>query len=579
MKHTIVESWRWIRAMIIAMIVLSMSIVAITNAQSPASTDLTTGDVATLDAEQKLLADRFGKLEELFIRMSELEAAANPTRASLLQQAAQLSKQLATLQRLNLAVELLAKGQFSRALQEQESTKENLGKLLELLQSENRQSRIREDRQRIEALIKDVQRLEKLQRSLRGRTEAGQSKESAARDQEDIREQASKTDEELADALGEESKSQNEKDSPEPKPQDSKPSDSEKSDSEKSDSKNSDSKKSDSKKSDSKKSDSKPSESQNTPESESSKSSNKEQADSQEGESTPEKQPPASPPTREENARERLKSAQQRMKKATQEIKKDQRQEAVEEQWAAEEELRQAAEELERILVQLREEEIERSLADLESRFRRMLEMQNRVLDQSKRLMNTAGANDDRQIEIQASKLSIEERKILMEGQKALLLLQDEGSSMAFPEAVQQMNEDIAWTVEAFSQSKINSSTISTQEEIITALEEMIESLSETQKKMEEKKKKKDGQSQGGGGGGDQEQPLVDALAELRLIKTLQLRINSRTQRLAKDAGQIDDPKGEVENAGILEQLRELAGRQDKIQQVTRDILLEQTKK
>ncbi|MFN9941316.1 MAG: hypothetical protein ACK56I_17735, partial [bacterium] len=72
-----------------------------------------------LDAEQKILAERFAKLEELFLRMSELEAASNPTRSSLLQQAAQLSKQLATLQRLNLAAELLAKGQLSRALQEQ----------------------------------------------------------------------------------------------------------------------------------------------------------------------------------------------------------------------------------------------------------------------------------------------------------------------------------------------------------------------------------------------------------------------------------------------------------------------------
>jgi len=112
----------------------------------------------------------------------------------------------------------------------------------------------------------------------------------------------------------------------------------------------------------------------------------------------------------------------------------------------------------------------------------------------------------------------------------------------------------------------------------VGALEEMIESLTETQKKMDEKKKKKEGQAKGGGGG-DQSQPLVDALAELRLIKTLQLRVNNRTQRLAKDAGQIDDPTGTIENISLREQLHELAGRQDKIQQVTRDILLEQTKK
>ncbi len=267
------------------------------------------------------------------------------------------------------------------------------------------------------------------------------------------------------------------------------------------------------------------------------------------------------------------------MRQAQERLEKDERKEAVEEQWAAEEELRQAAEELERILLQLREEEIERSLADLESRFRRMLEMQGRVLDQSKRLLSAASPQDNRQIEIQASKLSVDERKILMEGQKALLLLQDEGSSMAFPEAVQQMNDDIASVVESLSQARVDSTIIATQEEIMAALEELIESLSETQKKLEEKKKNNSGQPPPGGGGEEQEQPLVDALAELRLIKTLQVRINNRTDRLAKEAGQVDDPTGNVENEGLRSQVRELAERQEKIQQVTRDIILEQAKK
>ena len=94
--------------------------------------------VKELEQQQKQLAQRFGKLEELFIRMSELEAAANPTRAGLLMQAAQMSKQLATLQRLSVAGDLLSQGQFTRAIQEQEAGRENLRKLLELLQSENR---------------------------------------------------------------------------------------------------------------------------------------------------------------------------------------------------------------------------------------------------------------------------------------------------------------------------------------------------------------------------------------------------------------------------------------------------------
>ncbi|MFN9914868.1 MAG: hypothetical protein ACK53L_19930, partial [Pirellulaceae bacterium] len=138
--------------------------------------------------------------------------------------------------------------------------------------------------------------------------------------------------------------------------------------------------------------------------------------------------------------------------------------------------------------------------------------------------------------------------------------------------------DDIAWVVDAFSQAQVTALNRQTQEEIVAALEELLESLTATQKKLEEKKKERAGGEQRGGGGEQEEQPLVDSLAELRLIKTLQLRINHRTDRLAADAGQQDDPTGEVEQAPIRGQLQELATRQDKIQQVIRDIVLEQAK-
>lgn len=592
-------------------------------------------EVKALDQEQRVLADRFSKLEELFIRMSELEAASNPTRASLLQQAAQLSKQLSTLQRLQSAADLLAKGQYSQAIKEQESTKDGLTKLLELLQSENRQSRIRDDRERIEALIKDIQRIERLQRSLRGRTEGGQDAQSAQRDQEDIRKQAEATEKGLtpedksnsdkddskdespkdADKENADKKNANDKDSSKsadnkkdvdqkknPDPKSDKSSDKMKEDSpdnqsdNKSDNKSHNSpKESESKPSEKKSdmkspgespqdSDGKPSDKQPSEQQESQKDSQSgkpQSGDSEAQDSESKKSKPEKPLTREEAARKRLQQAQKKMQQAQEELKNDERESATQEQQAAEEELRIAAEELERILRQLREEEVERSLADLESRLRRMLQMQTRVADQSKATRDTPRSNEDRTFEIQCSKLAIEERKVQMEGQKALLLLQDEGSSLAFPEAVEQVNRDVALVIEYFAGSRIDDSCIGLQSEIIRSLEEMIESLTETQRKMEEKKKKKESNPKqpGNQGGEQEEQPLVDALAELRLIKTLQLRINTRTERLANESGKADDPKGSVEDEGILRQLQDLSERQEKIKQVTRDIILEQTKK
>ena len=85
-----------------------------------------------LKLQQTQLATQYANLEEVFMRMSEIEAATNPTRAGLLLQAAQMSKQLATQQRMLQASDLLGKGQYSRAIPEQEASRENLKKLLEL---------------------------------------------------------------------------------------------------------------------------------------------------------------------------------------------------------------------------------------------------------------------------------------------------------------------------------------------------------------------------------------------------------------------------------------------------------------
>ncbi len=67
----------------------------------------------------------------------------------------------------------------------------------------------------------------------------------------------------------------------------------------------------------------------------------------------------------------------------------------------------------------------------------------------------------------------------------------------------------------------------------------------------------------------------MDKLAELRLIRTLQLRINKRTDWLAQQNGSPDDPLGQVVDPLLTEQARELADRQDRLESVLRDIILQ----
>ena len=540
----------------------------------------TAGNVVELVQQQKQLAQRFGKLEELFIRMSELEAAANPTRAGLLMQAAKMSKQLATLQRLSVAGDLLALGQYTRAIQEQEAGRENLKKLLELLQSENRSTRLRDERARLEDIQKEIRRLEQIQRGQTARTESGQDLKQAAADQKDIKEQLDKVASDLNTGKEESDKPEGSKEdqtkkdeqkSDEPKP--SEPSESDPKTEESNSNKPKDSKPSDSKPSDSKPKDSKPQEGKPSESKDPSDSnpSEKEQAEPADPSGSPKNSEPSKPESREDKARKKVESAQKRMQQAKEKLDEEKREEAVAEQREAERELREAIEELERILRQLREEEIERSLVDVETRLRRMLDLQRAVREQTEKLGNLTGDERERTLEIQANKLSIEQTKVVMEGQRALLLLQDEGSSTAFPEALEQVNADAQSVSKKLAEANVSSATQSIEDEIIGALEEMLESLKQVQKKREEKKKQQSQQQQQQSDPDDQ--PLVDSIAELKLLKTLQMRVNRRTQSLNQE-----DIVGQVVEASLQQELAALAQRQQKIHEVTRDILLKAAK-
>ncbi len=93
------------------------------------------------------------------------------------------------------------------------------------------------------------------------------------------------------------------------------------------------------------------------------------------------------------------------------------------------------------------------------------------------------------------------------------------------------------------------------EEEIVSSLEEMVAALVQVQKDNKDKaRQQQQGQPQQGQPG---EQPLVDKLAELRLIRTLQVRINNRTEALSQ---MLDDPSDAVGQASEGEVLKELYG-------------------
>ncbi len=253
------------------------------------------------------------------------------------------------------------------------------------------------------------------------------------------------------------------------------------------------------------------------------------------------------------------------MRDAQKKLAEAQRDQAVQKQEEAKRELELAKAELESILRQLREEEIGRTLAMLEARFRKMLELQNQVNTGTQRLDKVPAAERDHDDEIEAGRLSGQEAAIVAEADKALAVLHDEGSAVAFPEAVSDLRDDMEQVVVRLAQAKIDSMTQSLEDDIVVALEEMIAAFHKAQKEAQAQK--------GGQSGGESESPLVDVLSEIKMIRSMQMWVNQRTKRYTEMT-----KTEQAEAPDLIAALRKLSEREERIRRVTRDIVLGRNK-
>ncbi len=254
------------------------------------------------------------------------------------------------------------------------------------------------------------------------------------------------------------------------------------------------------------------------------------------------------------------------MRDARRRLEQANRRGAADEQEKALAELKLAKAQLEEILRQLREEEVERVLAALESRFRKMLEMQFAVNEGTVRLDSIAEDQRDHDVEIESGKLSRKESLITAEADKTLSLLREEGSSVAFPETVGQMREDMDQVAGRLARANVGQITQGIEQDIVKSLEEMIAALQKAQK--EQQMRRGGG---GHGGGGNQDQPLLDQIAELKMIRALQMQVNSRTQRYSK---LLTDGAEQATEPDLVEALKRLGEREERVYRTTRDIVV-----
>jgi hypothetical protein len=539
------------------------------------SPDAPQGDAASgLTTRQQQVADRFRELERLLLRMAELTAPTDPRRAALLRRAVAQSKDRAIDQQYDELLRLLRQERLAAVVKNQGEVHDDLVKLLELLLSEDRSKRIESEKERIRQYLQRVNKIIKEQKGVQGETQRQGDTGKLADRQNKLAEKTGELAQDI-DAGSGKKPGEQKKDKDEPKEGDVESKKPEKS---KDGAPDKDAERKDG--------------AQKSPDGKGDKKDQKdvekkgaEKKDSDQKDGKPGQAPPVEPPdqgqpqqgegqqaegqqggpSQQTPAQQRLQQAQKRMQEAQKKLEEAQRKEAVDKQAEALRELERAKAELEEILRQLREEEMARTLALLESRFRKMLEAQIEVYEGTKRLDKVPEAQRDRDDEIEAGRLSAKEAQIAIEADRALEILKEEGSAVAFPEAVVEIRDDMITVRDYLGEAKVGHLTQGVEQDIIAALEEMIAALQKAQKDRENKNQQPPPNSDAG----DFEMPLVDALSELKMIRALQMRVNTRTRRYSElvEIEQADQPD-------LLEALRRLAEREQRIHKVTRDIVV-----
>ncbi len=263
---------------------------------------------------------------------------------------------------------------------------------------------------------------------------------------------------------------------------------------------------------------------------------------------------------------QQMEQAQQAQNQAAEKMEDSNTQEAQQQQQQAEQKMKEALEEIEDRLSQLREETNEEKLARLEARFQEMLNRQREAsaltVEIEDKRANLGIIHHRDQLLI--LRLATEETEIRELAQQAYDVLLEDGTSVVFPEVVQDIRVDLESASKLLQEDKTDQYTQLVQKEIETGIADLLDALKEA------RKKKNGGGGAGGQGGQGGKTPLLKQSAELKILRMRQRRLNRRTSKLEK----IKKRPGMDEK--IDDEIRDAAVMQEKILEMTENIMNKQ---
>ncbi|MEM1303811.1 MAG: hypothetical protein AAGG46_02885, partial [Planctomycetota bacterium] len=167
------------------------------------------------------------------------------------------------------------------------------------------------------------------------------------------------------------------------------------------------------------------------------------------------------------------------------------------------------------------------------------------------------GQPPDRATRLAAAGLAERETGLVRLADGALRLLDEDGNSIAFPETVQQLRSDMQQTAAWLAEARLGSRTQQLQEDIIEQLQTAIAAFEKAAADKQQEQEPAGGRPSSGQQGGP---PLVDIIAELRMVRSLQVRLLRRTEMWDTLTEQ-----GEVEPRVAEDALRRLGRNQQRL--------------
>lgn len=490
-----------------------------------------------LAERERVLSNRMRELEATFLRLADLLDTTDPRRAATLRSAFEQARELEVTDRLDTIVELLEKGQLLKAGTGQDAAIDRLRELLAVLESGGNRKTVTDSKKKVKEFLGRINNLIARQMGLEGTTEAGGNPREIA-EKQNILESNTQSLAKDVDAFRRESanaagiKPQGDSnDKPPSGP-------------------------------------AKDSPSNDSSEGQGGENGNSPDQGNDSGEKERSQQEPQGndEASRADRTNRRLEAARSRMQEAREKLDDVEPQAARKEQEQALAELEAARAELEEILRQLREEEIERLLVKLEARIRDMLRAERMILRGVQELANETAATSRREREIESNRLGSEQTVITANITRALTLVRDDGSAVAIPEALQQIREDSALAADRLKRSDYGSFTQGIVESLVVSLEELLSALERAEREQQDRQEQ--GQARGRPANPG-EQPLVDKIAELKMLRILQARVNGRTSRFSALLNEGTEQASETE---LIEALGRLAHRQERVERAAHDI-------